>query len=291
MSQQQGILPDWARPMKRYMICIARHTLNVKFKSKENDMNIYGIVPARMGSSRFPGKPLYPICGRPLVEHVFLRARQYTNWEKLLLATCDQEIADFAITHDFPHVMTSDKHVRCLDRVAEAIQKTVSAIQANDVVVCVQGDEPMLHPEMIAAVVKPMQDHAHVNCTMLAMPIVEESQFYNPDIVKIIHDMQGDVLYTSRSPVPYCAAFNPAVGAKRVSGIFAFRWHFLQTFTQLAESPLELQESCDSNRIMDHGFKQRIALYPYQPYFSVDSPPDIALVEEFMTQDSLWGSY
>jgi 3-deoxy-manno-octulosonate cytidylyltransferase (CMP-KDO synthetase) len=158
-------------------------------------------------------------------------------------------------------------------------------------VVCVQGDEPMLHPDMIATVVKPLQDHASVNCTMLAMPIVDQAQFYNPDIVKIIHDMQGDVLYTSRSPVPYCVSFSPEVGAKRVSGIFAFRWHFLKTFTQLMASPLELQESCDSNRIMDHGFKQRIAVYPYQPYFSVDSPPDIALVEQHMTNDVLWGSY
>jgi 3-deoxy-manno-octulosonate cytidylyltransferase (CMP-KDO synthetase) len=158
-------------------------------------------------------------------------------------------------------------------------------------VVCVQGDEPMLHPDMITTVVKPMRDHADVNCTMLAMPIVDSGQFYNPDIVKIVHDMVGDVLYTSRAPIPYCKEFSPSIGAKRVSGIFAFRWHFLETFTQLCESPLELQESCDSNRIMDHGYKQRIALYPYQPYFSVDSPPDVALVEEYIAEDTLWGSY
>ncbi|MES2218877.1 MAG: 3-deoxy-manno-octulosonate cytidylyltransferase [Pseudomonadota bacterium] len=254
-------------------------------------MKIYGIVPARMGSSRFYGKPLHPIVGRPMIEHVFLRAQQYLSWDNLQLATCDEEIAEYAKTKNFSYVMTSDKHVRCLDRVAEAIQKTITTIAADDVVVCVQGDEPMLHPNMIATVVQPMQEHADVNCTMLAMPIVDEAQFYNPDIVKIIHDMRGDVLYTSRSPVPYCASFNPAIGAKRVSGIFAFRWHFLKTFTALPESPLELQEACDSNRIMDHGFKQRIAVYPYQPYFSVDSPPDIALVEQHMRNDALWGSY
>jgi 3-deoxy-manno-octulosonate cytidylyltransferase (CMP-KDO synthetase) len=254
-------------------------------------MKIFGIVPARMGSSRFYGKPLHPIVGRPMIEHVFLRAQQFKQWDNLQLATCDQEIADYAISKNFPYVMTSNKHVRCLDRVAEAIQKTITDISPNDVVVCVQGDEPMLHPEMIATVVKPMQDHADVNCTMLAMPIVDKELFYNPDIVKIIHDMQGDVLYTSRSPVPYCVDFSEQVGAKRVSGIFAFRWHFLKTFTEMPESPLELQESCDSNRIMDNGFKQRMALYPYQPYFSVDSPPDIALVEKYMTSDNLWGSY
>ena len=154
-----------------------------------------------------------------------------------------------------------------------------------------QGDEPMLHPNMISAVIKPLEDHSDVNCTMLAMSIVDEEQFKNPDIVKIIHNLAGDVLYTSRSPVPYCKTFDPNIGAKRVSGIFAFRWHFLQTFNRLSESPLEFQESCDSNRIIDYGYKQRIAPYAYQPYFSVDSPQDISLVEKYMTKDSLWGTY
>jgi 3-deoxy-manno-octulosonate cytidylyltransferase (CMP-KDO synthetase) len=254
-------------------------------------MNVYGIVPARMGSSRFPGKPLYPICGRPMLEHVFHRAARYDGWTDLTVATCDTEIADYAATKNFPFVMTSDQHVRCLDRVAEAINKRATQAGENDIIVCVQGDEPMLHPDMIAAVVDPIKNNADVNCTMLAMPIRDEKLFYNPDIVKIIHDINGDILYTSRSPVPYCNVFAPEIGAKRVSGIFAFRWHFLKTFTALPESPLELQEACDSNRIMDNGFKQRMALVPYQPYFSVDSPPDIALVEQFMPDDVLWGSY
>jgi 3-deoxy-manno-octulosonate cytidylyltransferase (CMP-KDO synthetase) len=254
-------------------------------------MNIYGIVPARMDSSRFPGKPLFPICGKPMIEHVFKRAQQFKSWDGLYLATCDQEIADFAISKSFPHLMTANTHVRCLDRVAEAINKLDHPVSPEDIIVCVQGDEPMLHPEMISTVVKPLQLDLAVNCTMLAMPIVDKAMFINPDIVKIIHDMRGDILYTSRSPVPYCQLFDENVGAKRVSGIFAFRWHFLETFTQLPESPLELVESCDSNRILDHGFKQRMALYPYQPYFSVDSPSDIQLVEQHMTSDTLWGSY
>jgi 3-deoxy-manno-octulosonate cytidylyltransferase (CMP-KDO synthetase) len=254
-------------------------------------MSIYGIVPARMAASRFPGKPLHPICGRPMLEHVFKRAQQYQNWDGLYLATCDQEIADYALQNNFPCVMTAATHVRCLDRVAEAIMNVSVPVAENDIIVCVQGDEPMLHPEMINTVVKPLQNDATVNCTMLAMPIIDEAQFTNPDIVKIIHDMQGDILYTSRSPVPYCKSFNAEVGAKRVSGIFAFRWHFLKKFTTLTESPLELQEACDSNRIMDHGYKQRMALFPYQPYFSVDSPADIQLVERHMTADVLWGSY
>lgn len=254
-------------------------------------MKIYGIVPARMGSSRFPGKPLYPICKRPMVEHVFLRAQMFDRWDSLCLATCDEEIEKFAKDRNFPTVMTSDTHVRCLDRVAEAIEKHVETVNADDIVVCVQGDEPMLHPNMINAVIKPLEENEDVHCTMLAMAIIEEEQFKNPDIVKIIHDKNGDVLYTSRSPIPHCKVFSSTIDAKRVSGIFAFRWHFLKTFNQLPESPLELHESCDSNRIVDHGYRQRIAPYPYQPYFSVDSPADVYRVEQHMVKDSLWGRY
>ena len=103
--------------------------------------------------------------------------------------------------------------------------------------------------------------------------------------------MKGDVLYTSRSPVPHCTTVPVDVGAKRIYGILAFRWHFLETFVSLPESPLERSESCDSNRIVDHGFRQRAAPYPYRTSFSVDSPADLDLVEAHMLADTLWGSY
>lgn len=257
----------------------------------ESNVKIFGVVPARMGSSRFYGKPLYPICERPMVEHVFERAKLFRDWNGLYLATCDDEIATFAASKNYPCIMTSNQHVRCLDRVAEAITKCGQSVAENDIVVCVQGDEPMLHPEMIEAAIRPIQEDRDVNCTVLAMEIDTEEQFVNPDTVKIIHNIVGDVLYTSRTPIPYCKSFSPELGAKRIYGIFAFRWHFLKTFNQLPESPLELKESCDSNRIMDHGLKQRIAPYPYRASFSVDSPHDIEKVENHMHQDVLWGSY
>lgn len=252
---------------------------------------IIGIVPARMASSRFPGKPLYPICGRPMVEHVFRRALLFNSWDGLHLATCDEEIATFANSHQFPVVMTSNQHKRCLDRVTEAITHLYSTITDNDIIVCVQGDEPMLHPEMIHAVIKPLQNDLEVNCTVLGMEIIDEKQFLNPDTVKIIHDLNGNILYTSRSPIPYCQQFSKDLGARRIYGLLAFRWRFLKTFNQLPESPLELKEACDSNRIMDHGYKQRIAPYPYQPSFSVDSPSDILQVEKYLINDPLWGNY
>jgi 3-deoxy-manno-octulosonate cytidylyltransferase (CMP-KDO synthetase) len=252
---------------------------------------IVGLVPARMAASRFPGKPLFKLCGRPMLEHCFLRARQYPRWDALAVCTCDAEIRDFAAGKGWPVIWTKDTHTRALDRVAEAAGKLDFTLADDDIVVCVQGDEPMLHPDMIAAVVKPFDEDPAVKGTMLGVHVTDESMWRNPDIVKIIHDLQGNVLYTSRAPIPYAKAFSPELGARRVGGIFGFRWSALRWFTETAESPLEKKESCDSNRIPDNGWFQRLAPYPAVTYFSVDSPSDAGLVEGAMKADPLWGTY
>ena len=254
-------------------------------------MKIVGVVPARMAASRFPGKPLQPILGKPLLEHCFARARFYGRWDGLFLATCDDEIAKFANDKGYPVIMTADTHTRALDRVAEAAGKCGLDLADDDIVVCVQGDEPLLGPDVIEAVIKPFDDDPTVRGTLLAVPIIDRDVFENPDIVKLVHDMRGDVLYTSRAPVPYCKQFSADLGAMRVGGIFGFRYEFLRWFTQTPASPLEIKESCDSNRICDNGFRQRIAPIPYRAYISVDSPEDAKRVEAALPNDSLWGRY
>jgi 3-deoxy-manno-octulosonate cytidylyltransferase (CMP-KDO synthetase) len=250
-----------------------------------------GIVPARMGSSRFPGKPLHPIAGRAMLEHCFYRARFYDGWDALAVATCDQEIFDFCETHNIPVYWTSDTHTRALDRVAEAAPMAIGDLQEDDIVVCVQGDEPLLGADVIDAVIAPLEKNNTVEGTMLAVPIVDEETFTNPDIVKLVHDLKGNVLYTSRAPIPYMKSFSADGGAMRVGGIFGFRWHALEWFTQTPESPLEIAEACDSNRIYDNGRRQVAAPIPYRAYQSVDSPEDVALVEAALEHDPLWGKY
>lgn len=255
-------------------------------------MKTIGIVPARMAASRFPGKPLYPILGRPMIEHVFCRARMYRGWDELVLATCDKEIADFANSKNYPVIMTGAHHTRALDRVAEAATKLDGRLDDNDIVVCVQGDEPMMVPEMMEAVIAPLKENLAIPCTVLAMHITEEAIWRNPDTVKLIHNDQGEVLYTSRAPVPYCKGeFTSNLGARRIYGIFAFRWQYLKAFTNHPETRLEKLEACDSNRILDMSFSQFIAPFPYLKSYSVDSPEDIALVELHMQKDPYWGSY
>lgn len=256
-------------------------------------MKIIGIVPARMAASRFPGKPLHPLLGRPMIEHVLERAKLFGGWDALALATCDQEIAAFGKRKGYQVIMTSPSHTRALDRVAEAVETCGVELTEDDIVLNVQGDEPMMHPDMIEATIRPMRQRSIVEATILAMDIVEEAQYENPDILKIIHDLDGRVLYTSRRPIPYCkpGAFSPELGAKRIYGIFGFRWRLLKLFTRLPPSPLEIKEACDSNRLYDHGYHQYIAPYAYRPSFSVDSPSDAALVERYMAADPLWGKY
>lgn len=255
-------------------------------------MKTIGIIPARMAASRFPGKPLYSILGRPMIEHVYLRAKMFDGWNELVLATCDSEIEKFSKKKGIPVVMTGSHHTRALDRVAEAVERLGVTVDDDDIIVCVQGDEPMLRPDMIEAVVAPIKADQAIPCTMLALHIAEESVWLNPDTVKIIHNDAGEVLYTSRTPIPYCKdKFSSELMARRVGGIFAFRWHYLRAFTAHQETRLEMLESCDSNRILDMPFQQYIAPYPHIKSFSVDSPDDIRLVEEQMLLDEYWQHY
>ena len=255
-------------------------------------MKVIGIIPARMSASRFPGKPLHPILGRPMLEHVYVRANMYKGWDNLTIATCDDEIKTFAENNKFSVVMTGNHHTRALDRVAEAIVNMDVDIADDDIVVNVQGDEPMMRPDMFDAVLEPLLNNSSIPGTILAMHIVDKDIWLNPDTVKLVYNDSGEVLYTSRSPVPYCKGeFTPEHMGRRIYGIFAFRWKYLKAFTEHKETRLEKLEACDSNRILDMNFRQFIAPYPYVESFSVDSPGDIELVEKHMLLDEHWKQY
>ena len=253
---------------------------------------IYGVIPARMAASRFPGKPLHKIKGKAMIEHVYIRSMMYKNWDKLVLATCDDQIINFCDEKKFNSIKTSNKHTRALDRVAEAAVKIDKNINQNDIVVCVQGDEPMMRPDMIDCVIDPIINNDKIPATVLAMHITDEKIWRNPDTVKIIHNDNGEVLYTSRSPVPYIKkSFTPELNARRIYGIFAFRWKELNEFANHSQTRLEITEACDSNRILDMEFKQYIAPYRSIKSFSIDSPSDTNLVESHITQDGIWQEY
>jgi len=255
-----------------------------KTNSNKIKDRIFGFIPARMAATRFPNKPLKKILGIPMIEHVYERSKLFKNWKNLFLTTCDKEIKNFCSTKNIPVIMTSKKHKRCLDRVYEAASK-IKGIKDRDIVVCVQGDEPMMKTEMIENVLKPIYKNKKINATVLAMDIIDERQFRDINAVKIIHKISGEVLYTSRAPIPHTKNFTKKTKAKRIYGIFAFRWHSLKKFYFTKPSFLEISESCDSNRICDNHGGQFIAKQKYEDSFSVDTEKDLKKVEKYLKKN------
>lgn len=254
-------------------------------------MKIFGFIPARMASSRLPGKPLKLIQGKPMLEHVYERSRFFKKWTKLSIATCDKEIKNFCQSKNYNFVMTSKKHKECTDRVYEAVKKDCKKIQSNDLVICIQGDEPMLHPNMIEAVVNSLKKNKKAGMTILGMEIINYSQFINSNIVKIVHDPKGEILYCSRSPIPHCKKFSKKIKAKRIYAIFAFRYSFLKKYNKLKISNLERIESCGQNRLCDNDGGMYVAPYRYIPSFSVDTKSDLKLVNRLILKDRWYKKY
>ena len=251
---------------------------------------VIGIIPARMKASRFPGKPLAKINGIPMIEHVFERAKMYKGWDKLIIATCDKEIKNFAKRKNYPCFLTSKKHKRALDRVYEAASK-IRGLKKNDIVVCIQADEPLVYPKMLKnLILKIIKDK--VDAAVAAMQIIHEKQFFDPNIVKIVHSKDGEVLYTSRAPIPYKAELGKKNHlVKRIHGMFSFRWHYLKKFFKTPESKLEKVEACDSNRICEILGGQFISYEKYKETYSVDSKSDIKIVEKLLLKDKLSKNY
>ena len=257
------------------------------FIDKKSNTKIYGFIPVRMKASRFPGKPLKKILNKTMLEHVFERAKIYKKWDKLLVTTCDKKIIHFSKKKNYPTILTSKSHKRALDRVYEAAKKL--KVKKKDIVVCVQGDEPLLYPVMIKKVVD-ILFKKNVNSSVLAMQIISKKQFYDKNIVKIINNAKGEVLYTSRSPIPFQSG-KKIKNAKRIHGIFAFRMFELEKFFKTKESSLEIIEACDSNRICENYGGQYVAYQKYLETHSVDCISDIRTVENFMKKDKIYKIY
>lgn len=241
-------------------------------------MNTVAVIPARMGSSRFPGKPLVEIAGLPMIEHVRRRVALSEAVDDVVVATCDQQILDAVTHHGGKAVMTADTHERCTDRVAEAAESI-----ALDVAVIVQGDEPLFDPAVLAPLVKPFADEPGMECTNLISVIRDTADLDNIDIVKAVLNDPGDVMYFSRAPIPYLRE-GKSRPMYRQTGVSAFSRTFLERFSALPPTALEIAESVDFLRILGHGHRIRGVVYD-APTVGVDRPGDIAVVERLLASD------
>jgi 3-deoxy-manno-octulosonate cytidylyltransferase (CMP-KDO synthetase) len=232
----------------------------------------YGIIPARYDSQRFPGKPLADILGRPMIWHVFTRARQCRDLSSVVLATDDARIESAAQRLDIPVVMTRSDHPSGTDRVLEAAQKLNLAPDA--VVVNIQGDEPALVPAMLTELVQPF-GAPEINVTTLAGKI-SAAQAQNPDLVKVVVDTKGDALYFSRSPIPYHRRLDSNRHYGHI-GIYAFRMAVLQKFVALPQGRLEITEKLEQLRLLENGIPIRVVETAHQS-IGVDRPENIETV-------------
>ena len=254
-------------------------------------MNIIAIIPARMGSSRFPGKPLALIHGVPMVGHVAFRTAMSRCLSATYVATCDTVIEDYCKEAGLACVMTGDHHVRCSTRTAEALLKIEAATgRKADIVVMVQGDEPMVLPGMIDAAVEPMLKDPTINVVNLMADMDTLEEFEDPNEVKVVVDRNSDALYFSREPIPSRKKGADKVPMRKQVCIIPFRRDYLLKFNAMDECPLEICESVDMMRILEHGEKVRMVPTDARTW-SVDTPEDLARVTRLMEGDALMREY
>ncbi|MFI3272973.1 MAG: 3-deoxy-manno-octulosonate cytidylyltransferase [Pseudomonadota bacterium] len=252
---------------------------------------IYGIIPARYASSRFEGKPLADILGKPMFWHVYQRAKLCAAFCEVVLATDDERIAAAAEALGVPCVMTASDHVSGTDRVFEAACKL--GVAADAIVVNIQGDEPALDPRMLDQLVEPFAHDAHLQTATLAQTLtVDEAA--SPDRVKVVTAANGDALYFSRSMIPYVRGGQTVSGSLPENatqpiywghiGLYAFRMAALEKFTKLAPSRLEQLECLEQLRLLENGITMRVVPTEYRTH-GVDRPEDITYIINLLMEN------
>ena len=238
-------------------------------------------IPARWGSTRFPGKPLHLIAGKPLVQHVWERCQDCKQIDDVIIATDDARIAEAAAGFGAKAVLTSPDHPSGTDRIAEAAE----SFPDHRVVINVQGDEPLISPALIDELACTMRDDAGIQMITAAAPIHDPAQITDANVVKVIFDTHGDALYFSRSPLPFVR--NPAAWPRsyRHLGIYGFQRSFLFQFVAWPPSRLEQTESLEQLRALENGTRIRVVLTDeLSP--GVDTPEQAAAIEHHLQKQS-----
>ena len=249
-------------------------------------MKFVVVIPARMSSSRFPGKPLADICGMPMVEHVRRRVLLNPKVSNAIVATCDKEICDVVREAGGESLMTSSTHFCCNDRVAEAVQSLDS-----DIVINVQGDEPLFDPNMIDILLEPMIDNSDVLCTNLMAEIENEREFRDINEVKVVCDIDSNAVYMSRESIPSTQKSGDMKHKfYKQLGVYAYTRDSILKFGQWGPSPLESMETIDMVRFIEHGIKVRMICSPF-PSIGVDTPNELEVAESLMKADKYFGGY
>lgn len=254
-------------------------------------MNIIGIIPARLASSRLPNKPMADILGMPMIGHVYLRSKMSDMLKDVYVATCDQEIVDYIESIGGEAILTANTHERASDRSAEALLKIESATgEQVDIVVMIQGDEPMVTPEMISAAIHPLMEEKDLNITNLMASMKTKEEHEDPAEVKVVVDKNYNALYFSREPIPSRKKGVDNVPMLKQVCIIPFRRDFLLEYNNMEQTPLEIIESVDMNRLLENGIRIKMVMREEETY-SVDTIADLNKVNDKMKNDPLLNQY
>jgi 3-deoxy-manno-octulosonate cytidylyltransferase (CMP-KDO synthetase) len=241
------------------------------------ETSVLGIIPARYHSTRLPGKALLDIAGRPMIEHVYRRAQRARSLDHLLVATDDDRIARAVDEFGGVACMTSAAHASGTDRLAEVVAGLACGLVVN-----VQGDEPMLDPDVIDAVVAPLRANPDIDMGTASRPLGDGSEWTNPNMVKVVRDAAGFALYFSRAPVPYNRDGTPGTNARIHIGLYVYRRDTLLHLARLMPGPLERAESLEQLRALEHGIRISVVDTRYTS-IEVNTPQDLDLLRQMMT--------
>lgn len=255
-------------------------------------MNTIGIIPARMASTRFPGKPMASICGIPMIGHCYLRSKFCEKLDEIYVATCDEEIYNY-ITKNLggKAVLTLDSHERAAERAAEALKKIEKIENKSfDIVVMIQGDEPLLNPYTLSRLISPFEEKNNYDCINLMSLLPDYQSAKNPNNVKVVTNKENLAVYYSREPIPSKEKFKGIINYYKQLGLMSFTRNSLLEFIEMKPSQLEQIESVDLNRLIENRYKV-LMLKEEQAGTAVDNPEDIILAEKEMSEDSLFYKY
>ncbi|RJQ41119.1 MAG: 3-deoxy-manno-octulosonate cytidylyltransferase [Anaerolineaceae bacterium] len=244
-------------------------------------MFVLGIIPARYGSSRLEGKPLKDICGKPMIQHVYERVLQSKLLNEVIVATDDERIVTAVKQFGGKAQMTSIDHKNGTDRIAE-VARDIPA----DIVVNIQGDEPLIDPRMIDEAIQPMMTDMELKACTLCRPILSEEDVTSPHVVKTVFDIQGNALIFSRAPIPY-PRNRQLYQAYEHIGVYVYRKDFLMQYIKMSQTPLEITESLEQLRIIENGIRMKVVVVtvPYEG-LSVDTQEDLDRVRAMIKERS-----
>ena len=238
-------------------------------------MEITAIIPARYGSTRFPGKPLADIAGEPMIKHVYQRVNDVKNLDKVIVATDDQRIYETVESFGGRVEMTSEDHSSGTDRIAE-----VARTLESDLIINVQGDEPLIEPAMVEQAVEPFYNQEELVMSTLKKKIKSQNEINNPNVVKVVTDRDGYALYFSRSSIPFRK--NKEIEYYKHVGLYVYRRDFLLKFSNMEPTSLEKTESLEQLRALENGYKIKVVETNFNT-IGVDMPDDIERVEQIIS--------